>query len=78
MSRDWDKFWTSHRNQEVGVYGAANEQLLQHAKTFMCERKGILCLDVGAGDGRYSIPLARMGYTVTAMDISVCIIVGNY
>lgn len=68
--RDWRLFWETHREPESGVYGPANSVLLEYARRFTEHKAGLSALDVGCGDGRYTIPLASMGYTVTAVDKS--------
>ena len=34
MTRDWEKFWSSHTDSTSGVYGSPNENLLKYAKDF--------------------------------------------
>ena len=45
---------------------ASDEKMLRHIKAI---RSQIKILDVGAGTGRYSVPLAEEGYDVTALEL---------
>ena len=70
LERDWRSFWRDNREPENGVYGPPNSELLEYARLSLDNRVGALALDVASGDGRYAIPLAQMGFKVTAIDIS--------
>ena len=45
---------------------ASDEKMLRHIKAI---RSQIKILDVGAGTGRYSVPLAEEGYDVPALEL---------
>jgi ubiquinone/menaquinone biosynthesis C-methylase UbiE len=49
------------------VYGYVTWEHLSH---YLPADKGSLILDAGGGTGRWSVPLAKMGYRVTLCDIS--------
>ena len=70
LERNWNSFWKTNRELGNGVYGRANPVLLEHAGIFKKGKSDIEALDVATGDGRYAIPLALMGYNVTAIDKS--------
>ena len=42
----------------------------EHLKKYLPEDKDSLILDAGGGTGRWSVPLAKMGYSVILCDIS--------
>lgn len=62
----WDKFWKDPAHN----FGNPNKSLLKYAKNFISGKKELVVLDLAAADGRYLIPLAKMGYKVFAVDFS--------
>ncbi|MEK7526727.1 MAG: class I SAM-dependent methyltransferase [Patescibacteria group bacterium] len=60
----WEDFWLKHNEG----YGAPNEKLLGFASDFIKGRQGLTAVDIASGDGRYAIPLAKMGYIVDAIE----------
>lgn len=69
MSKElWDKEYVKHD------IASSFKGTLSHSVKFLLEKFGKFhpnnFLDLGCGNGRNSIPLARMGYEVTGMDIS--------
>jgi len=53
--------------QESNYYGKAVPDVLNYFKDLP---KSLTILDVGCGQGRYTIPMAEMGFKVTALDNS--------
>lgn len=53
--------------QQADYYGKALPMVLEYLQELP---KGSDLLDVGCGQGRYAIPLAEMGFNVTAIDTS--------
>jgi len=53
--------------RELNYYGKAIPDILNYFKDLP---KRLTILDVGCGQGRYTIPLAEMGFNVTALDNS--------
>ncbi|MBO4412119.1 MAG: class I SAM-dependent methyltransferase [Lachnospiraceae bacterium] len=43
---------------------------MKYLKDLIGERKGLRILDIGAGTGRYTLPLAELGHEVTAIDLT--------
>lgn len=70
QERDWSSFWKINREPTNGVYGPPNPLLLEYARRFLEGKNNPSALDLASGDGRYTLPLAIMGYDVTALDIS--------
>lgn len=67
MKRDldwWEKFWQEHPQG----YGGPRKSLLNFAKKYFLTHPNSTAVDVGAGDGRYALSLARMGYKVDAIE----------
>ncbi|SHO56166.1 class I SAM-dependent methyltransferase [Vibrio quintilis] len=61
----WDKIY----NTAEYMYGTEPNQFLQESVQYIPKRSGnILCL--GDGEGRNSVYLAKLGYNVTAVDLS--------
>lgn len=42
---------------------------MKYIKEIIAERKGLQIIDIGAGTGRYSVPLAEEGHAVTAVEL---------
>ena len=59
----YDKYY----NEDKQYFGKANEVLIKFFTSY--KSRGSLA-DLGAGQGRNSIPLSALGYDVTAVDIS--------
>jgi cyclopropane fatty-acyl-phospholipid synthase-like methyltransferase len=67
ISRDkkwWEDFWIQHNKG----YGGPNEKILGFANDFIKDKKNLTAIDIASGDGRYAIPLAKMGYIVDAIE----------
>jgi len=62
MSNIYDELY-----QDSDYYGNPLPHVLDYLKCFQHDSK---LLDVGCGQGRYAIPLAEMGFRVTAVDKS--------
>lgn len=58
---------TTYANLEAKSFGDASQEILDLLTQLPC---GAKVLDLGCGDGRNAIPLARAGFNVTALDIS--------
>lgn len=60
---------TNFSNTELGksLYGEPNRETLQLFDSLLPPHSQIL--DVGGGDGRYGLPLAKMGHTIHVMDV---------
>ena len=64
----WDRFWSS----DIGDFGKPRSELLSYAKQALAgSNRECTAVDVGSGNGRYAIPLARLGFCVTAVDNSL-------
>jgi SAM-dependent methyltransferase len=50
--------------------GAPNANLVAFARRVLRERPGATCLDLGCGAARNALPLAQLGFRVTATDLS--------
>ena len=62
----WEEFW----KDDLKNFGKPNKVILKFAKDFIYNREDLKAFDLASGDGRYSVPLAKMGYMVDAIDIS--------
>ncbi|MFA6269237.1 MAG: NUDIX domain-containing protein [archaeon] len=62
----WDKFWENQTQD----FGTARKELLDFAEKFAEGKEGLTAIDVASGNGRYAIPLAKLGYNVTALELS--------
>ncbi|RGC68149.1 Methyltransferase domain protein [Micromonospora sp. MW-13] len=60
----WDEFW-AQRDQD---FGPPSERVVELAEEFLAARGAATAVDVASGNGRYAVPLARMGYAVTAIE----------
>lgn len=64
---DWEKFWEAKRNTE-DVY-SNGDRIIRNLKAVV-DIKGKKILEIGAGTGRDSFPLAREGAVVYQLDYS--------
>ncbi|MEL6255326.1 MAG: class I SAM-dependent methyltransferase [Bacteroidota bacterium] len=62
MSQSYDTYY-----QQENLFGQAYPELLTYFGQFETKKK---ILDLGCGQGRDAIPLARMGFEVSALDAS--------
>jgi len=62
-SRDHKRMW--HKSDSLYV-----RNILKRIIAFAEVKKGAKILEIGCGAGRFTIPLIRMGYKVTAVDLS--------
>jgi SAM-dependent methyltransferase len=62
----WDGFW-SLSDQD---FGPPSERVLEWAQDGIAARGSATAADVASGNGRYAVPLARMGYAVTAVEFA--------
>lgn len=62
----WDNFWENASQH----FGAPSETLLRYAREFNKDGLGLRAIDIASGNGRYAIPLAKMGYEVHALEFS--------
>ena len=60
----WEEFWKEHKEG----YGAPNKTLIGFTQKFIKGKKNLTAVDIASGDGRYAIPLAKMGYQVDAVE----------
>ncbi len=67
-SPDSKKFWDGQYNSEKYIYGKAPAKFLAQNYDFIPGQSNVL--DVGMGEGRNAVFLARKGYLVTGVDIS--------
>lgn len=65
MEPFWEK---AYLDDEVKTFGKPSEEVIDVSKRL--ERNSSRILDLGCGDGRHAIYLARLGYGVDAIDIS--------
>jgi len=68
QSKNSQSFWDRKYNQSEYVYGKAPAQFL--ARNFHYISQGAKVLDMGMGEGRNAVFLARKGFKVTGVDIS--------
>jgi ubiquinone/menaquinone biosynthesis C-methylase UbiE len=67
MSRNidwWENFWQQHPDG----YGSPRESLLNFAQDFLLHHPHATAIDIASGDGRYALPLAKIGYQVDATE----------
>jgi ubiquinone/menaquinone biosynthesis C-methylase UbiE len=62
--------WEDARTVAGLSAGTPNLQLLEFARSVLARRPGARCLDIGCGAARNALPLAEMGFRVTATDLS--------
>src|SRR5437868_5488854 len=63
----WDEFWSRPDHD----FGPPSARVLEAARSFQQGRAGrVNAVDVAAGNGRYAIALAHMGFSVTALEQS--------
>ncbi len=62
-------FWESNykKNDTASTFGQASQEIVDLSKKLTA---GSRILDIGCGDGRHSLFLAKKGFEVTAIDIS--------
>jgi cyclopropane fatty-acyl-phospholipid synthase-like methyltransferase len=66
----WENFW----NTESADYGAPSKTLLERSSEFFEQLKkdtaSPTAVDIGSGNGRYAIPLAKRGYITDALELT--------
>ena len=62
------EFWNDIYDNKIPAWGNEPAEVLK--KFLMYFPRGARILDIGCGEGRNSIHLSRLGYTVTGIDIS--------
>lgn len=62
----WEKFWRDLSKN----YGPPNKVLLKFAAEFINGRQNLNAVDISSGNGRYAIPLAKLGYKVDAIELT--------
>jgi 2-polyprenyl-3-methyl-5-hydroxy-6-metoxy-1,4-benzoquinol methylase len=62
----WDSFWRDSTHS----FGAPTETLISYAKILKNNHSQITAIDVGSGNGRYAVPLAKLGYKTSAIEIA--------
>ena len=68
---DWEEYYKETATEELPWYSIkADPEVIDACKNFCPPAPGASVLDLGAGPGMMSIEFARMGYEVTACDIS--------
>ena len=69
---DWEEYYKETGTEELPWYSKkADPEVLDALKNFGKPPSGVKVLDLGTGPGTMAIEFARMGYDVTACDISV-------
>jgi SAM-dependent methyltransferase len=63
--------WEDPRTVAGFTSAAPNANLLAFARRLLERRPGAACLDLGCGAARNALPLAALGFRVTATDLSV-------
>ncbi|MFW6046560.1 MAG: class I SAM-dependent methyltransferase [Candidatus Woesearchaeota archaeon] len=68
--KKWEDFWQDKNNN----FGVPTPFLLKFAQEHyirnFTKKKKLTAVDVASGDGRYSIPLALMGFDVTLIEVA--------
>ena len=67
---DWDKYYKDTATLELPWYTTTPDPEVIEALKSFCTPPGAKVLDLGTGPGTMAIEFARMGYGVTACDIS--------
>jgi cyclopropane fatty-acyl-phospholipid synthase-like methyltransferase len=67
---DWEEYYQETGTEELPWYSAVPDPEVIEALKSFCPPPGARVLDLGAGPGTMAIEFARMGYEVTACDIS--------
>ncbi|MDP2933483.1 MAG: class I SAM-dependent methyltransferase [bacterium] len=65
----WEDFW----KDPACDYGRPSKTLLKYSSQFykdLITNKKPTVVDIGSGNGRYAIPLAELGYTVDAIELT--------
>lgn len=70
---DWDQYYKETGTEELPWYSTTPDpEVIEALKNFCAPPShGARVLDLGTGPGTFAIEFARMGYDVTACDISV-------
>lgn len=64
----WEKFWLNRDNN----FNIPTPFLLEFAKKYYKKNKNkyLNAIDIASGDGRYAVPLSKIGYIVDLIEIS--------
>lgn len=65
----WDSFYKEHKDKDIPFFcDRVDEHLKKYVENKMIERGRVL--EIGCGNGRNAIYLAKQGFSVTAVDLS--------
>jgi SAM-dependent methyltransferase len=67
---DWDEYYRDTSTEELPWYSTVPDPEVIEALKNFCKPAPALVLDLGTGPGTMAIEFARLGYEVTACDIS--------
>lgn len=63
----WEDFW----KDPICGYGEPGKTLLDFASKFYNNLDRLKAVDIGSGDGRYAVALAKIGYKTDALELTV-------
>lgn len=64
----WERFWKSAQYN----FGSPRAELIQEFKTYRDRNKDkeLKAIDIGSGNGRYALELAKIGYETFALELT--------